>query len=1209
MADPPPPSTPPTGNLPGSARRPSLPYPPPAVAVIRSASQGSLRGEAVADGVPRVASATVLPGLGARNPSREQLEPLPGSPQVTAAAASAAWEAVPPPPHATFTREPRERQGSQQRLAPLPGVSAAGATALGRPPSSGRGSRPGTGRSGSGEEERPPLSPASLNPKVPYTKEALGLPEKADVKTDAFNRERQGSKPGEGGKPARGTVKWVPHTHANPKHAKFCFICLHGKLEGERDGLDDDLKRQKQDDQDLPSAVDMKELGYLLSSPQGQAASEGRFRRSGADYERNNITALWLREVSNKIYQETIKGMVAEQNTAISLGVDVKLVVDKEDDVDRKALARLFTMSDEEREKVDQDVDAMGTWCTQFEAKLVDVMPPQRPLGILPEVEGPTEKQIELLEYQQLVDFSQLKGNTALDAKFAMTTADQLIGSKASSKGGLGEWFKAEDLPRPLTQPDVAEVDVVPYPLSMKDIPKYEAMRAMKPTRQPVDALKDPFQRPFLYLADFHETVMPVFEGTAGYGDCRSAEAVCAEEEWLCTTRSIFADNNEPDEESGWGFVPARNRVMPVLIDEPYLPPFDIVGSAGGQKLMTRGIWDPELFDKSSTMVPPLKERGQGLYAVAPTEHPDVPIWSKMLSPQHSREQKITDLIPTIPVRSWTRFRPKKVLVELPEFLWNLVRDDAAGQGLWDVVNQRHEIPGAEAAEKERQRLAIQQELDEEAAKVKATEEAEQAAIRQAALAEASAADPLASLAGTPDASRPGTARTTGQAPDRTQAPGTSAAQADVTTRPRLEEPAAGMPKMDVTPPETPRPTEELPPAPSGGAPLHTSPPERAQAHSAASPGVTAAGTPPMATVPPPPISPHSTTQAGQGRERFVNLHVQEHRDRTQALVKQGGEGRKVEELLADDRFLDNLATRITMKLGAPDMMGGTGMTQAPFARRTDMGASALMTGKPTITRPDPPSFAEPADGFSKAQLPKALQVGGGAMGAQSGDTEQRRRADNSTIPATSTDVNAFTQEKMRGDCYVRLLVHPDAAAAKKAIIPYQGDTLNPDISLVMGSNRPNLQVPAKPPFMNEEGEMVDDDEFADFEKHDNVAFSFVRHNRFEAVEALIQQENDILVARDEYGNNLLHIACQNDHRRIAKLLLKNGIQVNDQNNRGNTPLHYCYQYNFMQLSDYLIAHGAEETLANKAGLMPAQGTGVEDPIGAAQKGLTSSGR
>ncbi|OLP82370.1 hypothetical protein AK812_SmicGene36976 [Symbiodinium microadriaticum] len=100
-------------------------------------------------------------------------------------------------------------------------------------------------------------------------------------------------------------------------------------------------------------------------------------------------------------------------------------------------------------------------------------------------------------------------------------------------------------------------------------------------------------------------------------------------------------------------------------------------------------------------------------------------------------------------------------------------------------------------------------------------------------------------------------------------------------------------------------------------------------------------------------------------------------------------------------------------------------------------------------------------------------------------------------------------------------LVHPDAASAKKAIVPYQGDMMNPDISLVMGSNRLQDEDATKPAYgkiccsqcgrglleniWHQEGEMIEDDEFADFEKHDNVAFSFVRHNRYEAIEVIQQ--------------------------------------------------------------------------------------------------------
>jgi ankyrin repeat protein len=49
------------------------------------------------------------------------------------------------------------------------------------------------------------------------------------------------------------------------------------------------------------------------------------------------------------------------------------------------------------------------------------------------------------------------------------------------------------------------------------------------------------------------------------------------------------------------------------------------------------------------------------------------------------------------------------------------------------------------------------------------------------------------------------------------------------------------------------------------------------------------------------------------------------------------------------------------------------------------------------------------------------------------------------------------------------------------------------------------------------------------------------------------------LQVRDEYGNTILVIACQNGNKRIAKAVLRRGADINARNYRGNTPLHYCY--------------------------------------------------
>merc|ERR1711959_822422 len=118
------------------------------------------------------------------------------------------------------------------------------------------------------------------------------------------------------------------------------------------------------------------------------------------------------------------------------------------------------------------------------------------------------------------------------------------------------------------------------------------------------------------------------------------------------------------------------------------------------------------------------------------------------------------------------------------------------------------------------------------------------------------------------------------------------------------------------------------------------------------------------------------------------------------------------------------------------------------------------------------------------------------------------------------------------------------------------------------------------------------------------IVFSFVRHNRYEAVEALIQQDQDVIHAKDENENTLLHTACQNNNRRLTKLLLKNHININQQNSRGNTALHYCYQYGFSDLAEYLLAHGADDSILNQEGYVPAQGTGRTEKLSNQQHGL-----
>jgi len=184
----------------------------------------------------------------------------------------------------------------------------------------------------------------------------------------------------------------------------------------------------------------------------------------------------------------------------------------------------------------------------------------------------------------------------------------------------------------------------------------------------------------------------------------------------------------------------------------------------------------------------------------------------------------------------------------------------------------------------------------------------------------------------------------------------------------------------------------------------------------------------------------------------------------------------------------------------------------------------------------------------------------------------------------------------MRGDCYVRLLYRPEPYAARKKIQPYTPEANPPDPDLISKRSRPHVRMAPKPPVIDENGEILEEDEFQDFEKSSDIVFSFVRHNRYDAVEALIQQDQDIVKATDaKNGNTLLHVACQNNNRRLTKLLLKNHIEINARNIRGNTALHYCYQYDFHDLAEYLLAHGADDSILNEDGFVAVDGTGRKE--------------
>jgi hypothetical protein len=81
----------------------------------------------------------------------------------------------------------------------------------------------------------------------------------------------------------------------------------------------------------------------------------------------------------------------------------------------------------------------------------------------------------------------------------------------------------------------------------------------------------------------------------------------------------------------------------------------------------------------------------------------------------------------------------------------------------------------------------------------------------------------------------------------------------------------------------------------------------------------------------------------------------------------------------------------------------------------------------------------------------------------------------------------------------------------------------------------------------------------------------------------------------DEAGNSLLSIACQNGRMKMAQLLVRKGANINHQNARGNTPLHFALSYGFKELGGWLAdpdKGGADDSIVNEDGNGPFDGLG-----------------
>mmetsp|Transcript_14029 Transcript_14029/g.20968 ORF Transcript_14029/g.20968 Transcript_14029/m.20968 type:complete len:526 (-) Transcript_14029:127-1704(-) len=126
--------------------------------------------------------------------------------------------------------------------------------------------------------------------------------------------------------------------------------------------------------------------------------------------------------------------------------------------------------------------------------------------------------------------------------------------------------------------------------------------------------------------------------------------------------------------------------------------------------------------------------------------------------------------------------------------------------------------------------------------------------------------------------------------------------------------------------------------------------------------------------------------------------------------------------------------------------------------------------------------------------------------------------------------------------------------------------------------------------------EAVEIEELADNTRKDmgvpsiDTVFSQARNGRVKRVEESLNLGFKI-DAEDERGNTLLLLAAQNSNKRLAEMLIIRGANINHQNASGNTALHFALAFDAEgALGEYLIEHGADDSIENIDGLTPYDG-------------------
>ncbi|EQC29502.1 hypothetical protein SDRG_12750 [Saprolegnia diclina VS20] len=122
-----------------------------------------------------------------------------------------------------------------------------------------------------------------------------------------------------------------------------------------------------------------------------------------------------------------------------------------------------------------------------------------------------------------------------------------------------------------------------------------------------------------------------------------------------------------------------------------------------------------------------------------------------------------------------------------------------------------------------------------------------------------------------------------------------------------------------------------------------------------------------------------------------------------------------------------------------------------------------------------------------------------------------------------------------------------------------------------------------------------DDEPLLPESEADNIrkAVLYTRNNNVKELENMLDLGVHVN-AQDENGNSLFVLACQQGNKNMCKFLMRRRCDTTMQNFRGNTGLHYCYEYKWTELAEYLKEKGVRDDIPNADGLMCYEGISSE---------------